>query len=227
MAYSTPVFSFASRNGGGNSNGFTSSAQDSTGCDFIVFVAATTGGVTPTFSDSKGNTYTSLTAQSNGTSRIIITYCQAPTVGSGHTFTITGSAIFPAIGVAGFSGSVASPFDQQNGNTTTFGTTVATGSITPGSDNELIIFAGAWTTTQTSSVNSGMTTIQSLPSDGNFGTTSVRFDYKIQTTATAINVTMTVGSNDTLTGAIASFKAASGGGGGGATVKSLAALGVG
>lgn len=108
------------------------SAIDTTGANLIVINVS--GGVTPT--DSKSNTWTSLTATTNSQ----LWYCYNPTVGSGHTFAANGASSFASISVAAFSGSAASPFDVQHGGTGSTGTaSLNIGNITPSQDNELLV----------------------------------------------------------------------------------------
>jgi len=144
-------------------NGGTSPSIDTTGATIIVLsVSSYNADAEPTVSDSKGNTYTQLTVKTGATEiRTRLFYKANPTVGSSHTFTLTGTASYSALFAAAFSGVITtSPFDVQNGSTGGSGiTTLATGSITPNQANSLIIAgigvgntpAGAY------SINSSMT----------------------------------------------------------------------
>ena len=90
----------------------TTSGINTTGANLIVVTVAydTQSGV----SDSNGNTWTALTAQSgsqDGNARMY--YCFNPTVGAGHTF--TSAQGYGAICVSAWSGAATSPQDQQNG----------------------------------------------------------------------------------------------------------------
>ena len=75
--------------GSSTGNNATTSAIDTTGATLLVALIVTdTGG--GTMSDSKGNTWTALTAHSGGTTVTgQLFYVSNPTVGSGHTFTPT------------------------------------------------------------------------------------------------------------------------------------------
>lgn len=179
----------------GGANGNTTAAVDTTGANLIVLVVTDfAAGPGVTLSDSKGNTWTGLTAQTNSSNngRVRIYYCFAPTVGSGHTFTVSGTGTFSAVGGAFFSGAVTSPFDQQNGaqNSNTGSTTLQPGSITPTEDNELVIVATNFNENGSVSIDGGFTEATELAPAGatNFGT---MLAYLPQTTATAVNPTLT------------------------------------
>jgi len=108
----------------------TTPAIDTTGATFIVLhYSWSTGAITP--SDSKSNTQTALAIQtSNGSSQI--NYIANPIVGTGHTFSFTGTNVFCVLTVQAWSGIVTtSPFSTQNGNLTLSATTLATGTVTP------------------------------------------------------------------------------------------------
>lgn len=124
-------------------NGGTTTGFDSTGANLVTIHAAWASVLgTITISDNKGNSYTARTEHSNGSVSSQIFDVAAPTVGSGHTFTLSGSGIFAAMEAYAWSGAAASPFDQQNGNTVGSGaSSLQTGSVTPTQDNEML-FAG-------------------------------------------------------------------------------------
>jgi len=182
----------------------TSASIDTTGATLLVVVTSTGN-----FSgDSKGNTYTKLTART-GTfgSETSIWYAENPTVGSGHTFTVTGVTGLVA---AAFSGAeVSSVFDQENG--TASGSPAQPGSITPGDDNELIITGLGGGSVGDGSADSGFSLVADVGTTGgvNF---SAGMAYKVQTTAAAVNPTWTWSEVYGSAGlVIASFKAAAGG----------------
>lgn len=208
MAY-TPIFHIEA---GGTANGVTSGSADSTGSsDITINVAWYPGSGDPTVSDSKGNTWTPLTAQnSSSISKNRLYYCHNPTVGSGHTFSANGTGTYPSIQVVGFSGGAASPFDVENGATANW-VSVQPGSVTPSEDNELVVTglchydnsAGAVT------VNGGFTAHNMPYSSGNYMGGGIA--YLIQTSATAANPTWDVTSATYLATTIATFKAAAAG----------------
>jgi hypothetical protein len=200
---------------GTNSGGTTSPGINTTGASLLVVcVVSYVGAAAPTLSDSNGNTWTGLTTYTGLTSsRVRVYYAASPTVGAGHTFTVSGTSSFAAVAVLALSGSAASPFDQENG-----AAAVQPGSVTPSEDNEILLafISDDIAASTSTSVDSGFTFLDSQAnSNGNyFGLASA---YLIETTATAKNPTFSGGSGSgSQTAAIATFKAAAGGGGGGA-----------
>ena len=199
----------------------TSSAINTTGASLLIVVASNFSSDLYSPTDSKGNTYTSLTRVASVGNTARIWYCANPTVGSGHTFTLTRVNDL-AFGISGcaaaFSGvATTSPFDVENG-TATYGASGVTGSVTPSNDNELILAGvGFWTggTPAVMSINSSMSiTDQVVDSNAN-STSGSALAYFVQGTAAAINPTWTSTVNPTVLNAfIASFKAAAASGGG-------------
>ena len=115
--------------------------------------------------------------------------------------------------VAAFSGAAAaSALDQQNGAVGT-GTSLATGSVTPSEDNELVVsgVSIADGSSGTYAVDSGLTiTDQILASAGNFEGGGLA--YIIQTSAGAVNPTWSWTGSVNSAAVIATFKAAAAGG---------------
>jgi len=189
-------------------NGGTSDAVDSTGANLIVIGIHRYTTATLTVSDSKGNTYTALTSyQASGMAGIRWYYCLAPTVGSGHTFTIAGTGVYPTITAMGFSGvKTSSPFDAENGATGANGTSRQPGSVTPAENGSLIIAGMAFNGAVTSpSVNSSMTLQENAPylASNYMGALAA---YYIQPTATAINPTFSWTTSVNNSSAICVFK---------------------
>ena len=117
--------------------GGTTSAINTTGAKILV-AAVSTYVSSGTISDSKSNTWVPLTANGSGGNAVAqLFYVVNPTVGTGHTFTSSGSYI--SASVAAFAGvATTSPFDEQTGSTGS-GSTLATGNITPSNANSLIV----------------------------------------------------------------------------------------
>lgn len=185
----------------------TTSAVDTTGANFIAVISSTyhTGSVAVT--DSKGNTYTSLTMRSQVSGPTVqIHYCASATVGSGHTFTLTGVGIYPTIEVSAFSGVHAAPFDQESGSASAASsTTYQPGSITPSQDGCLLV-TGICTNSTTHTINSSFTATSADLSSGIHQGGGIA--HKIQTTAGAENPTWTWATSSDKAAAMASFKAA-------------------
>src|SRR5690242_7960475 len=81
-------------------------AVNSTGADLIVLAVSYYGpdGPPSSITDNKSNTWTALTQQEGASGGVRMYYCQAPTVGSGHVFTvgIYGSVFRSTIQAIGF-----------------------------------------------------------------------------------------------------------------------------
>lgn len=197
-------------------SGGTTPAIDTTGANFLVVMMAWGG--TATLSDNKGNTFTAGT-QYSSTAKGQLFYCANATVGTGHTFTITGASTASSIVAAAFSDvATSSTLDDQTGGSSS-GTSCTFGAAnkTPSVDNCLIINghtgeAPAWTGL---TAGSGWTQIDNNPfaSGTNYGSSML---YKVQTTATQLlssQVTETwTGSTSFITTSII-FKPLVGGGG--------------
>jgi len=184
----------------------TTDAVDTSGANLIVISATTfgSGAITPT--DSKGNTWTALTSHNQGSYFSRFYYCASPTVGTGHTFTLSGVGSYPVLSAMAFSGALgASPADQENGAGTASGTSLATGSITPSEDN-CVVVAGISTDPGTGHAMSGYTVAQSdwVNSEHIGGGIS----YLVQTTAAAANPSWSWTGASAGVASIASFKAA-------------------
>lgn len=194
---------------GGAPNGATTAGINTTGANLIVLAIAGTG--TMTVSDSNGNTWTACTNYSGSGGEVVrLYYCYSPTVGAGHTFTVSGTSTYSVIEVSAWSGAATSPLDQQNGANNS-STTIQPGSITPAQNNELVITAVNYYISRSYSSISGATFLDSLDgaNNNNYG---LAVAYNIQTTAAAINPTWTFSTSNYNTACIASFKAAAGSG---------------
>lgn len=184
----------------------TTTAIDTRSANFIVvYGCAVTIG---TLTDSQTNTWTKLTTRANtpASNECALYYCANPTKSATHTFTYTLASGAPSLSVLAFSGvATASPFDVENGATFTTVTSIATGSITPSVNNEVVVTGLAPGTTSGSyTADSGMTNIGYIPTIGGQGY-GTAIAYKIQTTAAAINPTWS-GPSGSGSVAIASFK---------------------
>jgi hypothetical protein len=212
----SPVASVtAALNGGG-----TSGAIDSTGADTLFAAVVRLTGDSVTLTDAKSNSYGApvrTQADTGGGGLVSIDFYRTATpatVGTGHTFSLSGGT-FAAVGAVAWAGGATSSIDDQENSAGGGGgaTTLAAGSITPGFPNTLVLAAivcsdGA----DPSSINGGFTIAVHLAAGGaNFG---VGIAYLVQTTATAANPTWTLTSGATYAAAtIANFKPSAGGGG--------------
>lgn len=189
----------------------TTSAIDTTGADFLVVAVSyygSTSNADPALSDSKGNTWTALTARELGFNNAAakIFYCKPTSVGSGHTFTADRTNTYPTISVSAFSGVKAtSPFDQESGTSTnSASTSYQPGSITPSEDGCLLV-TGICSDGTSHSVNSSFNaTATDVLSSNHMGG---GIAYKVQTTAGAENPTWSWTGSTWRAAAMASFKA--------------------
>src|SRR5262245_1159834 len=123
-----------------NQNTVTTAGIDTTNASLLVVCVVQGSTANDGISDSKGNTWTvGADSTANGL-RARFYFVASPTVGTGHTFTLSDSGSFPTIFAAAFSGALAaSPKDQQNGTGGLTLTTLQPGSITPTQDNEVLV----------------------------------------------------------------------------------------
>ena len=139
-------------------SGATTAATNCSGATLIVINAsdnsASSGGV----SDSLNGAYTNHITCSD-TINGCLYWLYAPTVSSSMTFTKT-TCVACAIEIIGFSGTSGSTIDQQSTQGVSAGvTTCQPSSITPGHNNEVVVFGVAFINDgggQTYSVDSGM-----------------------------------------------------------------------
>lgn len=122
----------------------TTGAVDTTGANLIVvhFSFYDGSGASAALSDSKGNSYNSRTLHhSSGGAASRLFDVLTPTVGSGHTFTLTqtGSA-FGTIHVLAFSGATTG-YDVESGANTNSASTLNAGSLSP-SENDMLLVTG-------------------------------------------------------------------------------------
>ncbi len=187
----------------------TTSSATTTGANLIVVHVAWFSLSTPTavVSDSKGNTWSPLTASvSDATWSSQFFYCSSPTVGSGHTFTATAASASAVVTFQAWSNmSTSSVFDQQNGGTGVGTSSVATGSITPSQANTVVIVGYVANNSRTfSSFSDG--TYTSSDTETGTGTGLGGMGYKVFTAASAQNITVNFSGNSTNAAVIASFK---------------------
>ena len=226
MAYSLLGHTF---NQSADGHTVTTDAVDTSGADFIA-VGVSSGSLSlMTVTDSKSNTYTNKTLETDGSSVTnYIAYVQAPTVGTSHTFTVGTVFVFPTIFVAWFSGSAATPFDAENGDNTggVGSTTGAPGNVTPAESNELFVIGA--------STNGGA---PNFSIDNSFTITDQAgllggqayggaFAYKMVTDTSTQNPLWTQAAVNFLPRRMACFKAAAGGGGAAAFSASMTLTGM-
>lgn len=195
----------------GGSGGGATAAIDTTGAGLLIavtnFYFAASG---MTVTDNKSNSWTALTSSVGSASGCNIWYSVPTSVGSGHTASLGGTNVFGACIFAAFSGGAATPFDQeaQQSGTAPGAGTISTASITPGFNNELVIFGGSAAEDTSSLVtpSGGFTIIDNAEAGVSGVNVSGSAAYLIQTSAAAANPTWTINGNFNWATKLASFK---------------------
>jgi len=195
----------------GSTTGGTSTAVDTTGADLIVISASTYESLGGTISDNKSNTWTALTRYyrlNNGAVRLY--YCVSPTVGTGHTFTVSGTC-YGSVSVAAFSGvKTSDAFEVQSGSNGA-GTSANPGSITPANDGALLVFGNSLNsaTGYLSSLSVGEV-LQYLLAGGTWYGNAI--GYYVQSTSAAIDPTFNFSASSEYAVTVAAFNPESTGG---------------
>ena len=191
-------------------NGITTDPNNITGATLIVvYVCTYPGSSERTPTDSTSNTYTALTDRTTGgNAGGRFWYKASPVTSSSWTLSVAGTENFPTAGYVAFTGTHTTPFDVENGAASAGVLSLATGSITPTQNNEVVVAGGCSTANQPGgiSVNESMST-QAVVTNTPGGYTML-LATKIQTTATAINPTFTFTTSGNIVVGISSFKVA-------------------
>lgn len=200
---------------GTTSNNATTADINTTGANLIVMgvvsYSAGDGGTSYTVSDNKGNSWTiSSNSSASSQARVRMGFTIPTSVGSSHHFTasmVNAGSYYMVVCVSAWSAaSSVSVFDQENGATAGSGTSLATGSITPTENNEVVVTMVGPTTANTLTINSGYTAtdvVNYLPGTHLAGGMA----YLVQTSAGATNPTWSWTSSSDVAARIASFKA--------------------
>lgn len=206
----------------GPQTGVTSGSFNTTGYTFLCLSISSYTSTAYTVSDNKSNSWLTSQRQSAnagaGSSERFY-YAYNPTVGTGHTFTISGSTVYPSVFVIGSTGgqTASDPKDVDNGANNAL-TSVQPGSGTPSADNQLLLCSlssGASANADMTVSGSSFTKLAGYSfNSGGFGELGTAISYVIQTTAGAANptwssATSTVG----LATVMVSFKVAPAAGG--------------
>lgn len=129
--------------GSTNTNSITTDAKDTRGAKLlVVFIVRYTLGGAVTLSDSKSNTWVTTVAEiGTATNKLKPYYCFNPATDIAHTFTAGGTGIYASIAMQAHDGTPTSPdpVDATNSHTQATGATNASGAITPGQNNSLVI----------------------------------------------------------------------------------------
>lgn len=194
---------------GPGSDTITSGAINTTGADLVVVEVSWYTGTTasPTLSDSKSNTWTGLTQQTNNSRASRLFYCAGATVGTGHTFTLAGSVLFGVISAVAVSGAHAAPFASENGVSVGFANSGQPGSVTPPEDGCLVVTGLTLEhASSATGVDGGFTAAFTELGSDNIGG---GLAWLVQATAAAVNPTWSwSGGGSSFASTIAAFKPA-------------------
>lgn len=190
----------------GNHNTTTDPIDTSGATLLVMAIPYFSGFPDATYSDSKGNTWVALTEYSGGDMRLSIFYVKNPVVGSGHTFHAEGAGSYNCVIAAAFNETdTAANAQNESGAGSASGTTQQPGSLTPPTDDSLLVTAlGFVAGSGNATINSDFTVTDTIISVGGY---CVALAYKVQTSAGAENPTWTApGAAANITAAMASFK---------------------
>jgi hypothetical protein len=195
----------------GTAASVTSDAIDTTGATLLVISASYyTSGADVLWSDSKTNTWTSAgTPVSSGNVKVAIRYADNPTVGSGHTFKLTGDggSIYSSICVSAWSGMAVTDVLEAGTYSTasaSSATQVQAGAITPSNTSLVIAVTGTTLTSgATASIDSGFTIASQVDGPTTFGQAHA---YLVQAVGASVNPQWTWSSAGNITGTIVAFQ---------------------
>jgi hypothetical protein len=187
----------------GGTNTATTGSLTTTGATLLV-AFYTDFSDAAVLTDSKSNTWTHRATATVNSMRVKLYDCIGGTVGSGHTFDVTGASSFPTICVSAWS-ETSPAFDQSDTSTEVVLSEVTVGPLTPPQDGALFITGWANDVGDEAflSINQSFTILN--------GAASATADaYFIQTTAAAKGPTWDGTSNTNYAGILATYIAGSG-----------------
>jgi hypothetical protein len=197
-----------------NANSITSGAVNATGGDLItITVSVYDAGGARVISDSQSNSYSPvfISPPDDGVVLTQVYQCRGCSVSSSQTFTVTCTGCYPVMVVEVWSGSGVSPVDQSSSATTGANTILAAGSITPTSDNQLVLIAsGSNGTTVVWGVTSPYSPPRYQQQSISGQCVGLAVSDNVQTTATATNPAWNSNITTDLTALAVSFKVSSG-----------------
>ncbi len=178
----------------------------------LITCSASSFVVVPTLTDNQSNTWTELTRQTNPFNGDVtsIYYVVSPATSATHTVTLAALAGQPSVQCIAWTGTkLASPFDVQNGATTNTASSLATGSVTPSENNEIVVTGLTCTTCTAEMIDSGFT-IQATSAWVSGKGLEGAIGYIIQTTAGAVNPTWSWTTANRANDVVATFKSGAG-----------------
>ena len=153
-------------------NGGTTAAIDTTGCNLLVVAVGVDADVAGLVSDAKGNSWTPLTRNFQTSSiGVQLYYCAAPTVGSGHTFAVSSSGHSIGACVTAFRGAAAPTFRSQVATDVGSQANATTAINSPSGvvSTDLVVSAVAWPKSSITSVSATGLTVSDAAYNGQWG----------------------------------------------------------
>lgn len=194
----------------GTGANLTSSALDTSGGNFLIVCVSGAGAGAASVSDNKTNSWTQVSAIPTGAVPSTIFYAYNATCGTGHTFTIVQSGIYPSVQIQAHNNiSTTAPADPNNSNQSAAAATIQPGSVTPTADGELIVVVAGGNWSGTVTIDSSFTiTDQHVGTGGSCYAGAAAYLY--QTPAAGINPTWSDASTNLYSAVVATFKAPGG-----------------
>lgn len=191
----------------GDKLGPVTSGVDTTGATLLVIAAGGfSNGGSVSVSDNKGNTFSTFGLKGNGSTTFTqIFYCLTPTVGTGHTVSMTGSVFMDLLFAAFGGGTFTVDSSVNTGTNNTGSSSIQPGSATPSANGDLLITSLSVDVSGISGVGSGFTITDTVAySGGNYEGGGLA--YLVQTTAAAINPTWSLSAANAQAAALCGFK---------------------
>ncbi len=141
---------------GFGAGGGATAAMDTTGAKLLVCAIGHTVDAGSSFTDNQSNTWTLLSTETVGAVVLSWYYVLAPTTNAAHTFSFTGSSVYPSIAAAAYTATDSIIFDQKS-NASATATSVAPGSLTPIFNTSLVVSAEAHDIGESQSVTESLT----------------------------------------------------------------------
>lgn len=188
---------------------FTTSAINTTGATLIVIAKCTLNGAPAEPTSSPSNTWTALSAYSDGTASLTIYYAYAPATSSSQTFSQS-DGTYDAMTVLAFNNTLttSSVIGTSTGSGNSNGPSFQPGSITPTQVGELIVTFGCSSdsTATAISINSGFAIGDSIAQDNDAAPEDMASGYWTASNLNPVNPTWTFTGDTHWASAIASFK---------------------
>lgn len=185
----------------------TSPPVDTTGSNFISVSSSNYNLNAVSLSDNLANVWTLDITQASSQQTTNIWSCHNPTVGAGHTFTLTGvgTPSYCTISVVWASG-ISNIAVQSTNSVGSVAPSIQPGSVTPAENGDLIITSNCSWSSTSGSIDSGFSS-NYVPFNTSNSNLAGGMGWLIQPTAAAINPTWTFSGSVPCAAAIAVYKA--------------------